>query len=90
MVPSEGEWLEDANVEFLLQLESAYSKNFELPFLKGSHQLGVVESNMYETCMSSSRLGGRGGGAPGGPKLNRGFPRHRADTTILWPWGPRT
>ena len=49
MVPSEGEWLEDANVEFLLQLESAYSKNFELPFLKGSHQLGVVESNMYET-----------------------------------------
>ena len=49
MVPSEGEWLEDANVEFLLQLESAYSKNFELPFLKGSDQLGVVESNVYET-----------------------------------------
>ena len=49
MVPTEGEWLEDANVEFLLQLESAYSTNFELPFPKGSHQLGVVESNMYET-----------------------------------------
>ena len=25
VVPNEGEWLEDANVEFLLQLESAYS-----------------------------------------------------------------
>ena len=49
VVPTEGEWLEDANVEFLLQLKSAYSKNFELPFLKGSHQLGVVESNMHET-----------------------------------------
>ena len=49
VVPNERESLEDANVEFLLQLECAYSKNFELPFLKGTHQLGVVESNMYET-----------------------------------------
>ena len=49
VVSSEAEWLEDAHVAFLLQLEYAYSKNFELPFLKSSHHLGVVESNMYET-----------------------------------------
>ena len=46
---SEAEWLEDSNIDFLLQLESVYLKNFELPFLIGSHQLGVVESDMYET-----------------------------------------
>ena len=49
VVLNEAEWLEDANVEFLLQLESPYSKNFELPLLKGTHQLGVVESTTYET-----------------------------------------
>ena len=49
LVPSEVELLEDDNVQFLLELECAYSSRFELPFLKGSHQMGVVQSEDYET-----------------------------------------
>ena len=49
VVLREGECFEDATVEFILQLESAYSKSVKPPFLKGSHQLGVLEVNMYET-----------------------------------------
>ena len=44
VVPNEAEWLQDANVEFLLQLESAYSKNFEL------HKQWV---NLYIECLHS-------------------------------------
>ena len=48
-MPSEVELLEDDNVQFLLELECAYSTRFELPFLKASHQIGVVPSEDFET-----------------------------------------
>ena len=49
LVRSEVELLEDDNVQFLLELECAYSSRFELPFLKESYQMGVVPSEDYET-----------------------------------------
>ena len=51
LVPSGVELLEDDNAvyAFLLELECAYSARFELPFLKGSHPMGVVSSEDYQT-----------------------------------------
>ena len=49
LVPSEVELLEDDNVPFLLEVECAYTTRLELPFLKGSHQMGIVPSEDYET-----------------------------------------
>ena len=53
LVLGEVELLEYDNVQFLLELECAYSTRFELPFLKGSHQMGVVPSEDYETWYTS-------------------------------------
>ena len=49
LVPSEVELLEDDNVQFLFEIECACSTRFRLPFLKGSHQMGVVPSEDYKT-----------------------------------------
>ena len=48
IVPDLVDLLDDPFVAFLLDLECAYSQKFELPFLKGSHDLGVCASEDYE------------------------------------------
>ena len=46
-------WLEDAHILFLLYLEETYSTQFELPFLAGSHDKGMVHTDIYSTWYDS-------------------------------------
>ena len=44
------------NTMFAIRLLSLFSKEFELPFLKGSHQLGTTTGMQYSTFLKPTRF----------------------------------